>query len=599
MAHMGLRTKKFTDYDWLDFIWQIDSQSIEKNTSTISWQMVLRSGAYGDIRSTASKTWSVTINGKKYSGTNTIQIGANSEKTLASGTETITHNNDGTKTLSFSFSQQIDITFSGVKIGTVSDSHSAELTSIPRQAAITSAPDFTDDDNPTIKYANPAGNSVDVLQACIASEDGITILVPYRDISKTSTSYTFNLTEAERNILRRTVSDTKSITVRFYIKFVEGEYSFLASLPKTLTIANCEPTLSPTVSDATEWATHLTGNNQIFIKNGSYLEFATGAQAYKGAKIVSQTVTCGTQTFSSTVNGNFYGQTANPITSNQIVFKATDTRGYTVQKTIDLDVVDYVPLTCVLKSSQPTTEGKLSFKINGSWFNGSFGAVYNTLSTYYRIRVNDETYGEWIGIPPTINGNKYSVNYTLTGLDYTATYTLQVAASDSVTWINSDEPKLTTIPVFSWNKENFEFNCDVNINGNLTINGNTTSTDYVIETGTEAMGSNGTWYWSKWNSGKVECYGCRNYGNMAVSTAWGGLYRSEAFNQDLPNELFVSTPDVIDITFRGAGNYGGWIARHEAVVATKTGTGSFIVVRPASATLSQAYISFNVIGRWK
>ena len=599
MAHMGLRTKKFTDYDWLDFIWQIDSQSIEKNTSTVSWQMVLRSGAYGDIRSTASKTWSVTINGKKYSGTNTIQIGANSEKTLASGTETITHNNDGTKTLSFSFSQQIDITFSGVKIGTVSDSHSAELTSIPRQAAITSAPDFTDDDNPTIKYANPAGNAVDLLQACIASEDGKTILVPYRDISKASSSYTFNLTDAERAVLRKAVSNTKSITVRFYVKFVEGEYTFLSSLPKTLTIANCEPTLSPTVSDATEWATHLTGSNQIFIKNGSYLEFATGAQAYKGAKIVSQTVTCGTQTFSSTIDGNFSGQTVNPITHHQIIFKATDTRGYTVQKTITLNTVDYVPLTCVLKASQPTTDGKLSFKIDGVWFNDNFGDVYNTLSTYYRIREQDEAYGEWIGVVPTINGNNYSVNYTITGLDYTKTYVLQVAASDAVKWVNSKEPSLTTIPVFSWNKENFEFNCDVTVNGNLNVIGNTDSSDYIIEIGTEAMGTNGTWYWRKWNSGRAECYGARNYGNMAVSTAWGNLFRSEAFNQSLPSGLFTATPEVIDITFRGAGNYGGWIARHEETVATNTGTGSFIVVRPASTTLSQAYIGFNIIGRWK
>jgi hypothetical protein len=85
---------------------------------------------------------------------------------------------------------------------------------------------------------------------------------------------------------------------------------------------------------------------------------------------------------------------------------------------------------------------------------------------------------------------------------------------------------------------------------------------------------------------------------MAVTTAWGSLFRSESFSQTLPSGLFTDTPEVIDIRFRGA-DRGGWIANHEDTAASDYETGSFILVRPASATLTQAMISFNVIGRWK
>ena len=69
-----------------------------------------------------------------------------------------------------------------------------DLDRIPRQADITSAPDFNDEQNPTIGYSNPAGNSVNSLQACI-SLTGASADVSYRDIPKTGSSYTFNLTE--------------------------------------------------------------------------------------------------------------------------------------------------------------------------------------------------------------------------------------------------------------------------------------------------------------------------------------------------------------------------------------------------------------------
>ena len=127
--------------------------------------------------------------------------------------------------------------------------------------------------------------------------------------------------------------------------------------------------------------------------------------------------------------------------------------------------------------------------------------------------------------------------------------------------------------------------------------------DEVISVGTTAMGTNGTWYWRKWRSGRAECYGKRNYGNMAINTAWGSLSTSEDFSQSLPSGLFVSAPEVVQInivsTDKAAWILQGYTAGSTAVVPSATTTGTFSVVRPAAVTLSQVYLGFNIIGRWK
>ena len=113
MATSGSKSITVTSWDTLRFSWSETSQSTANNTTTISWKMELIAGSSGRISSTASKSWSVTVNGTKYSGTNTIGISNNATKTLASGSTTIAHNSDGTKTFSYSFTQEIAITFSG------------------------------------------------------------------------------------------------------------------------------------------------------------------------------------------------------------------------------------------------------------------------------------------------------------------------------------------------------------------------------------------------------------------------------------------------------------------------------------------------------
>lgn len=106
--------------------------STASNTSTLSIKLVLKRPS--SITSSATKTASATINGTKYTWSGTI--GGSGDKTLISKTQTVTHNSDGKKTITIAASIDLDITWGGVALGTISGSASMALTNIPRYATV-------------------------------------------------------------------------------------------------------------------------------------------------------------------------------------------------------------------------------------------------------------------------------------------------------------------------------------------------------------------------------------------------------------------------------------------------------------------------------
>ena len=132
---------------------------------------------------------------------------------------------------------------------TQATSSTYQLIVSPCGATLVTAPNFSDNDNPTINYKNPAGNSVDILQACISWTGGADIA--YRPIPKTGTtdtlSFTFDdLTEAERDALRN-ATPTGVRNVTFYVTTWIGSDVFDSTQPVELSIDETEAT-KPSVS---------------------------------------------------------------------------------------------------------------------------------------------------------------------------------------------------------------------------------------------------------------------------------------------------------------------------------------------------------------
>ena len=250
---------------------------------------------------TTSGKWSgsITINGEteSYSTTDEIVITQNSNTVAMSATVTVPHNEDGKKSINISCTG--GITDESVSLKSTYCSSDITLDPIPRNATITYAPDFTDLDNPTITYSNPAGNAVTHLDACI-SLTGAKDDIPYRAISKTGTSYTFNLTEAERNTLRNATT-TGTREVSFFVRTIIGEQYFYYSTIKRLTIRETDNT-KPSV---TMTATLNNGNLPskfagMYIQGKSRLTIELSAQAKYGASIKSFSASAGYQFFNAT-----------------------------------------------------------------------------------------------------------------------------------------------------------------------------------------------------------------------------------------------------------------------------------------------------------
>ena len=435
---------------------------------------------------------------------------------------------------------------------------------------------------------------------------------------------------------------------------------FSSSTERILTVIGCEPTLNPTVRDISPETLLLTGNPNIFVRYESMVEFSTGAVASKHATIVSQSVQCGSKVIYNLYNGVIDDIESGSFIFNATDSRGLHADQVVITNTA---MIEYIKPTCkqeVEIAFSGETGATVNLKVSGVCFNGSFGALDNILVLQVRYKVGSGEFGAWqtINGTPTFDGNTYELTTTFTGLEYNEAYTFQCRATDMLNLAETSQYTARLLPVFDWSETDFNFNVPVNIDAdeinmhgetiirhNATANntvlsatgghiyirpGGTNDTsgetiiypdgsiefggivdlskgfeingaplaDYVIEQGETSMGSNGTWYWRKWASGKSEAYGCRNFGNMAITTAWGNLYRSAVLTQDLPDDVFVRTPDSININIVHS-NFGGWICKHEQTAPSAITTGSFIFVRPASATASPTNIGFYVAGEWK
>ena len=218
MAVTSGSVKTNTDTNGYFFVnWSQKSQDIPSNKTTISWECGVYCG--WDYYVNAVRMSAVTIFGVQVYGGGTYSYLDKGNRILSSGTLEIPHDDKGNR--SFTVAPFTGWLYSNSNYS--SNGETFELTSIPRGATITSAPNFTDVDNPIVKYSNPLGNNAEELLMAIYKTDANTILVDYRAISKTGTSYTFSLTSAERASLRNATNLSQPL--RFYIRTkIAGKY---------------------------------------------------------------------------------------------------------------------------------------------------------------------------------------------------------------------------------------------------------------------------------------------------------------------------------------------------------------------------------------
>lgn len=414
---------------YLVFEWSVKSQSIENNTTTINYTL---KGAGGDTTSwQVSGNFKLVIDGQTVYASAT-RINLYNGTVVKSGTFTMTHDNTGKR--SFSASAEAGINLVAVNCR---GSGSWSLPDIPRAATISKATNFNDTANPTITYANPAGNSVTSLQACI-SLTGAAADISYRDIPKTGTSYTFSLTEAERNVLRAATPNSNTLSVRLYVATVIGGTTYRNYTTATMTIVNGAPTFSTSYKDTNSTTTAITGNNQQIIRNQSTLQVSvTSLSAKKSATIRTVTCTLNGTTYNGTISGTsctFNIGTVNIASNATATVKVTDSRGNSASQNLSITVLDWV-----LPSAIITTERENNFYDNTTInVDGSISSVdgKNTMTIKMRYKKQSEAWASqtWYtmqdNVPQVFALNKdfaWNVQVTITDKFGTTTYNLTVS----------------------------------------------------------------------------------------------------------------------------------------------------------------------------
>ena len=438
-------------------VWSSESNGTEANTSKVTATLQLQRDAANTTTGTFKGTFKVGGTSETISWYGSLP--SRTWVTIKTITVTVNHNSSGAGScyLYARINGPTETTMEGTY---VSGSTTVTLDTISRQAVLTSATNFNDEENPTITYNNPLGGAIPSLQAGISLTKSSSDVIAYHDVDKTAGTDTIELTTSERNTLRAAVTEGNSRTVWIYLRTRIGETYFYSPISKTLTIKNPKPTISPTITDSNSTTIGLTGNSSKLVRYYSNAAITIGAAAVKQATITSQKVTCGSK--SLTGNG-----TINAIESRNFVFTVTDSRGNTTKQTVTpSDFVEYVKLTCGIANNIPDISGNMTVRVKGNYFNGSFGSKSNSLSVYYRYKTASGSYTSWAAMTVTKSGNTYSATANISGLDYKTNYIFQAYAVDALATVYSAEKPAKATPVFDWGENDFNFNVPVTIMGN-------------------------------------------------------------------------------------------------------------------------------------
>lgn len=412
-------------------VWSSSSNGTVANSSQVTASIQVKKTSNTTASTTGTWTGNLNINGDNRSFSIRKEVSKNAWVTLSSFTITKSHNSNGTGTC-YIQGRIKGPAGTSQSSSVVQGSQTVTLDTIPRQATLTSAPNFTDIQNPTIQYSNPAGTSVTSLQACI-SLNGSSDNVQYRDIPKTGTSYTFNLTESERNVLRQATPNSNTLNVIFYVKTVLGGTTYYSTITKQMTIVNANPTFSSAYQDTNATTTTITGNNQQIIQNNSTLQINISSMtALKYAKVSSISVNVNgnvtTQSLSSSqTTATFNIGTINVSNNISIPITLTDTRGNKTTSNLSVTVLAWSLPSAIISLARVSnyyTQTNLTVDANYSSLNSK-----NTITIQYQIKkVSDSSYGALTTIQDNVQttfnaDNQYSWNVKVIITDRIGTIT--------------------------------------------------------------------------------------------------------------------------------------------------------------------------------
>lgn len=353
------------------------------------------------------------------------------------------------------------------------------------------------------------------------------------------------------------------------------------------------PTFNVTIkNDGTSGTTYkLTGSETAFIKDYTNAIIDANAVARKSATLQEYRVVNGNK--SSTAQDT----TINAISTGKFSFFVKDSRqlspstGYQTDKYVDTFIEYFAPkvLTPTIERTEQTST-EIVATIDGTYWNGNFGAVTNVGTLQYSWRsklAGSNEWGEWSSwTTPTISGSNFYINNLSLGDIYAtnSSYDFQFRFTDALSNLDPSKIVYTATQNVTISTPVVEIYEDaVNVNGEILINNLEIS----------EIGSNLNGKWIKYADGTMICTNNKQF-TVNVNVAWGSLYEtSSAIDLGYLPQTFIGRPEMFLMPWQGffiERSYNG---------NSETHWGHFFPVRPTVATNWQINVSMMAIGRWK
>lgn len=336
MANNGSITSNAYSNRSITFAWEVQSQSIANNTTTIYWQL---KGSGSNTGWVESGNFQVKIdNSVVYSSSTRIRLYNNT--LVAEGTYTFTHDNNGNK----SFSAYIQAGIYAIAVN-VSANGSWALPQIARLAVIDSFDKGTDiAQQMTIKYTPKATGFYYKLRLSIPNVIAITT-INLGNKSASQQTYNYTFTSSQLNtIYSKWSGSSETIQIGAVIETYQdsgyatklgesSEFIRNMSLP-----ASIKPTISAvSLSDGTSAYTDI----GAYVQNVSKLKYTITASGIYGSTITNYTITASGTTYanssSNTGTTNVIGQSGNLT----ITITVKDSRNRTASTTRTISVLAY------------------------------------------------------------------------------------------------------------------------------------------------------------------------------------------------------------------------------------------------------------------
>ena len=356
------------------------------------------------------------------------------------------------------------------------------LTKIDRYPILSSAEDFTDEGNPTIKFSTSLGFTGAVVKTRIVKSDGTAIsgldwkTVSYADFS--NGQYTYSLSENERTSLRAATPNSNTLNVQFQLRTTTTGGTNYDSTPinKQMTIINANPTCTETKLETNAKVSAILGTTaDKVVQNASIVRYTiTPTLPKSGSSVASVIVRHNGIDYPTTLSNNKYVVDI-PIQTKTIEIYIKDTRGNPINnsptKTITIanaDFIDYSPVRLLSYDFKRVnaTSSDIKISVEATYWGVTFKENTPNVPTV-KYKKDD---GNFITIPSTeytidTQNHKLTIsNYLLEDeLPYTSAATYTLIIQDLVSESQNTDTVTKGIPTFDAGATDLKVNGELNV----------------------------------------------------------------------------------------------------------------------------------------